>query len=118
MQRPDPTFLGVPFAIDATGADVAVIGVPHATPYKPGEPSHAADAPGAVRRALDWYAANPARWDFDAGTPVFGGGRVVDLGDMPGSLTDGAANRAAPDQASGMVMSTSWPGRSPVERLS
>ncbi|MEQ8818538.1 MAG: arginase family protein [Thalassobaculum sp.] len=94
MLRPDPTFLGVPFAAGAAGADVAVIGVAHATPYMPGRPSHAAEAPGAVRSALGWYGADTTRWDFDAGGPLLGGARMVDLGDVPGDLFDGAGNRA------------------------
>lgn len=95
MLRPDPTFLGVPFAADPSGADVAVIGVPHATPYRPGRPSHAAEAPGAIRSALGWYGADTTRWDFDTDGPLLGGATVVDLGDVPGDLIDGAANRRA-----------------------
>jgi len=104
MLRPDPTFLGVPFATDAAGADVAVVGVPHATPYAPGRPSHATEAPGAVRAALGWYGADTSRWDFDAGGPLLGGATVVDLGDVPGDLQDGAGNRAAISAAIGRTL--------------
>jgi agmatinase len=95
--KPDLTFCGVPFwgDLDGLAADVAVIGAPHGTPYRPGTPSHAANAPDAVRRALGWYSARPAQFDFDVMTPVFGGAGVVDCGDVPGDLADGAANRAA-----------------------
>ena len=103
MLAPNPTFLGVPFVAgptgadptgaDLRGADVAVIGAPHATPYRPGRPSHAAEAPGATRSALGWYGADTTRWDFDAAAPLLGGARLVDLGDVPGDLFDGAGNR-------------------------
>lgn len=93
MLRPELTFLGLPFAEDPAGADVAIVGVPHATPYEPGRPGHAAEAPAAIRPAHGMYGADPTRWDFDLDGPVLGGARVVDLGDVPGDLIDGAANR-------------------------
>jgi agmatinase len=90
------TFCGVPACADlsALSADFAVFGAGHGTPYKPGTPSHAANGPGAVRRALGWWSAKPGQWDFDTDGPVMGDARVVDCGDVPGSLDDGAANRA------------------------
>ncbi len=93
----DPSFCGLPVCRDLAElqADVAVFGAGHGTPYRPGQASHAANAPQAVRRALAWWSANPEQFDFDAMAPVFGGARAVDCGDVPGSLTDGAANRAA-----------------------
>ncbi|MEM7225768.1 MAG: arginase family protein [Pseudomonadota bacterium] len=105
-RAPDPTFCGVPFCADpdSLAADVAVLGAPHGTPYKPGRASHAAGGAAAVRGALGWYAANPAQFDFDAMTQVFGGARVVDMGDVTGSLEDGAANRAAIQAAAGQVL--------------
>jgi agmatinase len=97
MIQPERTFCGVPFCADPAmiEAEVAVIGAPHGTPYEPGTPSHAADAAAAVRAALGWYSANPEQFDFDSMTPVFGGARVVDCGDVPGDLRDGARNRRA-----------------------
>ena len=94
----------MPFAAGAEGADVAVIGVPHATPYMPGRSSHAAEAPGSVRSALGWYGADTTRWDFDTGGPLLGGARMVDLGDVPGDLFDGAGNRARIAAAVGGVL--------------
>lgn len=95
LVAPEPTFCGVPFCADlaALEAEVAVLGAPHGTPYEPGTPSHAAGGAAAVRGALGWYSANPEHFDFDAMTPVFGGARVVDCGDVPGDLRDCAANR-------------------------
>ena len=93
--RTERTFCGVPFCDDpaSLAAGVAVIGAPHGTPYAPGTPSHAANGAAAVRAALGWYSANPEQFDFDSMTPVFGGASVVDCGDVPGDLHDGALNR-------------------------
>lgn len=95
--RPPTTFCGVPFApeLNRGDADVVVIGAPHGTPYRPGTPSHAAEAPAAIRQALGWYSTGTEQFDFDTMTPVFGGAHAVDGGDVAGSLTDGKANRAA-----------------------
>ena len=94
---PKESFCHVPLCTDlaALDADVAVLGAPHGTPYEPGTPSHAANGAAAVRGALAWYATGTEQFDFDIMAPVFGGARVVDCGDVPGDLVDGAANRAA-----------------------
>lgn len=104
--QPNPTFCGVPYQPDPVGleAEVAILGAAHGTPYRSGRPSHAANAPGAIRRALGWYSANPEHLDFDTGLPVFGANRVVDCGDVVGSLVDGAANRAAIREATGAIL--------------
>ncbi len=93
--EPEQTFCRVPFCADlgALEAEIAVLGAPHGTPYRPGTPSHAANGAGAVRVALGWYSANPEQFDFDSMGPLFGGARVVDCGDVVGDLRDGAANR-------------------------
>jgi len=97
LEAPSQSFCGVDLCPDLArlDADVAILGAPHGTPYKPGTPSHAANGEAAVRGALGWYSANPEQFDFDSGTPVFGGARVVDVGNVVGDLHDGAANRAA-----------------------
>lgn len=96
LLKPDHTFCEVPFAEDlsALDADIAVFAAQHGTPYKPGTPSHAANAPDAVRAALKWHAIGREQWDFDSGTPVMGGARVVDCGTLEGDLDDGVKNRA------------------------
>ena len=103
---PETTFCQVPFCDDIGGmrADVAVFGAAHATPYKPGTPSHAADGASAVRRALSWYATNPEQFDFDSLTSVFGGAKVVDCGDLSGDLFDGAGNRAAIEDVTARIL--------------
>ncbi|MBM3602033.1 MAG: arginase [Alphaproteobacteria bacterium] len=94
--KPETTFCAVPHCADmsALAADVAVIGAPHGSPYKPGTASHAAEAPAAVRRALGWYSVGAEQFDFDVMAPVMGGARIVDCGDVPGDLSDGAGNRS------------------------
>ncbi|MFW5679632.1 MAG: arginase family protein [Pseudomonadota bacterium] len=71
-----------------------ILGAPHGTPYRPGEASHAADAPAAIRRATDWHAGGPEQVDFDSGTVRFAGADVVDAGDLALDPADGPANRA------------------------
>ena len=97
MIKPEKTFCGTPFAGDGPpgGTDVAILGAPHGTPYKPGTASHAANGAAAMRSALSWYSANPDSFDFDSMTALFGGATICDMGDVPGDLHDGAANRAA-----------------------
>jgi len=97
MLKPETTFCHVPVCEDvrALEADVAVLGAPHGTPYRPGEASHAAGGAKAVREALAWYATDREQFDFDSLTPVMGTARVVDCGDVPGDLRDGAKNRTA-----------------------
>ncbi|MEL6477048.1 MAG: arginase family protein [Pseudomonadota bacterium] len=106
LRRPQRTFCDLPFApLNFDGriydglrfhdVDVAVFGAPHGTPYAPGQPSHAAEAPDALRRALAWYAVGREQIDMDTGRPVMGRTIAVDCGDVTGSLTDGAANRRA-----------------------
>lgn len=108
LQRPARTFCDVPFVDDpaAARADVVVIGASHGTPYRPGVPSHAAQAPKALREALDWYSANPAQLDFDSMTPVLGDAITVDAGDVRGDPhDDGTRNRAAIGEAVSAVLS-------------
>ncbi len=107
LSKPARTFCSVAFCddLDRLQADIAVIGAPHGTPYKPGEPSHAAQAPKAVREALSWFSVGPEQIDFDTEEPVFAGARVVDCGDVPGDLNDGAANRARIAAATRAVLS-------------
>ncbi len=106
LLKPDPTFCGLPFCGDlaALDADVAVFSASHGTPYKPGTASHAANAPAAVRKALGWYSANPAQFDFDSMSPVFGGARALDCGGVPGDLADGEGNRKAIREATAAIL--------------
>ena len=112
LNKPERTFCDFPFATDIhqVSSDVAIIGAPHGTPYRPGTPSHAANAAHAVRNALAWYSTNPEQYDFDSRTNVFGGATVVDCGDVPGDLDDGVGNRSRIEAAvSGILESGAVP---------
>jgi agmatinase len=94
-----PTFLNLPSrdTLAQLQADIAVLGVPHATPYRKGEASHAAAAPDVLRAALAPYAARLSHYDFDLGGPLLGdpstAAAVVDCGDLPGDPADPPGNR-------------------------
>lgn len=104
-QEPDPTFCGVPFAaVDELEADVAIIGAPHGTPYRPGTPSHAANGADAVRAALSWYSTGTEQMDFDSLQPVFAGASVADIGNVTDDLEAGEANRANIEAATRAVL--------------
>jgi len=91
------TFAGFPACADVSGlsADIAIIGIPNMTPYRPGEQSHAAQAPTAIRRATARYTTMLGNYDFDLGGPLFDNRniRVVDCGDLPGDPSDPSGNR-------------------------
>ncbi|MEM7407155.1 MAG: arginase family protein [Pseudomonadota bacterium] len=91
-------FLGLeivsPADIGSARADIVICGVPCATPYV-SVGSYCADAPSAVRAAFGWPGVLDHH-DFDAdSTPVTGGVRAVDVGDLPYDERDFKANRAA-----------------------
>ena len=93
------TFLGFPSAQPGAldGAQIAILGAPHGTPYEPGRISHSADAPTAIRAASQKRAGQWDHHDFDLGGPLLGDlpCRVVDCGDVPGDPADPPGNRAA-----------------------
>jgi len=79
-------------------ADIAIIGIPHGTPYRIGEPSPSAQAPAAIRTATRTYAAPLNNYDFDLNGPLLNEDNiiVVDCGDVPGNPGDpvGSCQRA------------------------
>jgi agmatinase len=91
------TFAGLPAAIEGAGpgGEIVIVGIPHGTPYRPGETSHSAQAPTAIRRAAWRYAGMREHYDFDLGGPLLDNRniRVVDWGDLPGDPADPAGNR-------------------------
>jgi agmatinase len=93
MRMPSVTFAGLPAAESPGPEAIAVLGVEHATPYRPGEASHSVGAPAALRAALTWYARLGEHYDFDVGDVRPAG--AVDCGDLPGDPADPAGNRAA-----------------------
>ena len=95
------TFLGFPACSDLSrlDAEVAILGVPVATPYR-SVGAYCAGAPAALRTAMAGYAANRGHQDFDLLAAPFadeptGRARVADCGDLPYDENDFAANRAA-----------------------
>jgi agmatinase len=89
-----PTFANWP-ACDGPGAvraPIGILGVPHATPYRPGEPSHSAGAPQTLRETLTGYAGNRDHYDFDLGG--FPPRDVEDCGDVAGDPADAEGNRS------------------------
>jgi len=91
------TFFNVPKATlnDLSGVDVAILGVPCATPYASVGP-YAANAPDALRHAIASDAHDTPHMDFDLAGPTLGTGQTTfaDLGDIDWSETDFEANRA------------------------
>jgi len=85
------TFAGYPASDDPRGAAIALLGVPDATPYTPGRPSHSAGAPAALRAALTGYATAPDHYDFDI--DGFRPSGVVDCGDLAGDPSDPPGTR-------------------------
>jgi agmatinase len=96
-------FAGLPSKTDQPDlpADIAIIGIPHGTPYAQGRPSHSTGAPAAIRRASARYAAMLDHYDFDLGGPLLdkGRARVVDWGDVPGNPLNPANNRRRATEA-------------------
>lgn len=94
-----PTFLGQPHTAvdDIQPGDLVILGVCEATPYAPGQTSHAWDGPAAIRQALSKYSKWTHHYDFDSGAPMIGGGncRIVDIGNLKGDPGEPEENRAA-----------------------
>lgn len=90
------TFAGFPACTDVVSlsADIAVIGIPHGTPYR-NKPSHSQGAPAAIRKASEKYMGMLDHYDFDLGGPLLNHRniRVVDCGDVPGDPLDPEGNR-------------------------
>ena len=91
------TFAGFPAcaSLDHLDADIALIGIPYATPYDPDKPPNSGNAPRAIRHESNRYADDPIAWDFDLNGTLMAGSQktVVDFGDLPGSQNNPAGNR-------------------------
>lgn len=102
MNHAEPTFLGLPASsLEDLDADVAILGIPHGTPYPhPGLSAGCAEAPSAIRRRAARLASYTAHHDFDADGPMLPAAlRIVDCGDVPGSPDDPAGTRARAESA-------------------
>lgn len=107
------TFLGLPAAAPGLKADIAIVGIPHGTPYRAGGASHSAGSPAALRAAAARYGDKHNHHDFDLGGPLLPGDRIriADCGDVAGDPADAPGNRA---RATGAVRSIIDAGAVPV----
>jgi agmatinase len=109
--QPPETFLGAdPCDLSriAPGLDVVVYGASEGTPHRPGEVSHAAAAPIALRRALKTAARDLTRWDFDQGGPLMPDGlRVGDAGNLATQAETPVVNRSLIREAARAVLNAS-----------
>ena len=98
MSTPPLTFLGVPSCddVEKVDADIAIMGVPCATPYLQQEAYGIANLLGsaALRRASLKMSGQHDRHNWDTNAPVLDSKRVVDIGDLPVRFYEGEANRA------------------------
>lgn len=83
-----------------------MIGVPYGVPYPFADGAACADAPDAIRRRSQRLARYADHHDFDLDGPMLPPGpdgapllRVVDLGDVAGSVDDAAGNAARAEMA-------------------
>lgn len=93
------SFAGLPVADDLgrIEADIAIMGVPDATPYQVGITSHASAAPQILREVTHArYGFDLENYDFDlGGTLLEGEGvRAADFGDVVTDPGDATGNRA------------------------
>lgn len=97
---------------DLHRGDVAIFGAGHGWPYPPTQDvgydvaTLSADAPAAIRAGANQSSLDVDHFDFDLGGPLLGDGgrRLVDLGDLMLSPTDGAANGAAIAEATATAL--------------
>ena len=91
-----PSFLGFERCLDLNtlAADIAIIGVPIATPYA-SLGTYAATSPTAIRIGAADFVSAVSHFDFDLGGPVLGDGgiKALDCGDLDGDAQDAAGNR-------------------------
>lgn len=80
------------------GITVAILGASDASPYVPGQPSHAAPAPNAIRQASQLFAAQLKQHDFDLGGALLRSdadeARLGDFGTIQTDPADPPGNRA------------------------
>lgn len=87
------TFMDFPLCTDLSQLDArfAILGIPYGSPYTLDEMTNdQSNGPTAIRRASRRLSDAIDRWNFDLGGTLFPepGIRIVDCGDVPGSLAD------------------------------
>jgi agmatinase len=98
------TFLRMPFAPDLAqlNADVAILGIPHCSPYHMHEATNdQSRAPDAIRAQSDQFCYGLTHWDFDLDGPLMDGRnvKIVDCGNVPGDPFDIPGNIVRAEQA-------------------
>src|ERR1700712_5672650 len=91
MPQSPPTFAKLPMRglQNLAGVRVAVLGISEASPYKPGQRSHSANAPATLRQAAAGFAGQLSQLDFDLGRPLFGEeGETFGMADCGDVITD------------------------------
>jgi agmatinase len=89
-------FYGATQGATLAGADIALFGAPHGSPYPGFDNSPFADTPDTLRAALQPEADWTDHWDYDLGGPLLGERdvTVADLGNLGTTSLDGPGNRA------------------------
>lgn len=90
-----PALMGTTSAKSPRGAQAAVFGAPHGTPYKTIDNRGHQTSPDAFRIALKDDAAWLSHWDWDFGSRLLpdAGFKAVDLGNLATKPKDGRGNR-------------------------
>ena len=109
---PEPgftSFINAPVETDlaSLNADVAILGVPYAIPYRMGQSANFS-APGYVReKSLRFANALKHHYNFDFDAELLDGGdtRIVDCGDVPGDPTDHRGNAERATEAVRAILS-------------
>ena len=87
-------FMGTQSAKTPKGADLAIFGAPHGTPYKTIDNRVHEKSPDAFRRVLKADANWLSHWDWDFAGPLLPEGfKAVDLGNLATKTKDGRNNR-------------------------
>ncbi len=108
-RRDYQTFLDFPFAndLDTLHADVAIMGTPYGDPYSIDEMTNdQTNAPTAIRRESVRTSDSLDRYDFDFGGTLFDGKdiKVVDVGDVPGTVRDLSGHYARAEAATRKIV--------------
>jgi agmatinase len=104
FSNPVATFAGLPGCSNLSdlAAHLAILGIPHGTPYHPNRTGHSVTAPAAIRAASAKFAPFLEHYDFDLDGPLIPPDRamrVVDCGDLPGDPAQPVENRQRATQA-------------------
>jgi agmatinase len=93
--KPRTPFYGTKAAATPKGAQLAVFGARHGTPYRGINNNVHQKAADAFRAALKFDSAWSGHWDFDFGGPLLPDEnfKAVDLGDLKTKSRDGKINR-------------------------